>query len=91
MTLLRSGIAYGIGTGLERRPCAIHLPYPHDPVSEPYGQDPARIESPLRLTLRDSVLIYLYNPTGVTVLPGHSKDSDTVTHGGHGGTGLTFW
>ena len=74
-------------TGLERRPCAIHPPYPQYPVSEPYGQDPARIDSPLRLTLRDSVLIYLYNPTGVTVLPGRSEDSHTVTPGGHGGPG----
>lgn len=67
MTLLRSGIAYGIGTGLERRPCAIHLPYPQYPVSGPYGQDSARIDMVIRLTKQDSVLIYLYNPTGVTI------------------------
>ena len=71
MTLSRSGIAYGIGTGLERRPCAIHPPYPQYPVPEPYGHDSARIDSGLGLTLRDSVLIYLYNPTGVTVLPSY--------------------
>ena len=58
MTLSESRQRTAMHTGLERRPCAIHPPYPHDPVPGSYGQDTARIDSGLGLTKQDSVLIY---------------------------------